>query len=187
MTPQRVSDKVGRFKANSIFNAVSDRSTYMHRPGIIPRMWQFIRLYLVSLTLIGIFIWTILEVYVFGVGPVPQQPPPGYVEERLETRLQWHSGNINRIKKSRGGKPCDENIPEGFDPRFKQSCLEKVELQVAIDDPDFKELFVDKPVSGNTHVIKNLEPGHTYYWRLMQGGKPSATYSFETAPQAVNF
>jgi hypothetical protein len=42
-------------------------------------------------------------------------------------------------------------------------------------------------VSGNTHRINNLEPGHTYFWRLVQGGKPSSTYSFKTASHAVAF
>ena len=131
----------------------------MHRPGIIPRMWDFVRLYLVSLTLVGIFAWTIAQVYLLGVGPVPQQPPPGFVEQRLETRLQWHRGNIEEL----------------------------IHLEVSVDDPAFDELFVDKAVSGTTHIITNLEPGHTYYWRLIQGGKPSSTYTLKTASHAVAF
>jgi len=85
----------------------------MHRPGVIPRLWDFVRLYLVALTLLGIFVWTVIEVYVLGVGPTPQQPPPGFVEERLETRLQWHKGNI----------PAP------------------IQLQVSKDDADFTEPF----------------------------------------------
>ena len=131
----------------------------MQRSGIIPRMWEFIRLYLVSLILIAIFTWTIVEVYLLGVGPAPQQPPPGFVEERLEARLQWHKGNLK----------------------------EKTKLEVSVDNADFEELFVDKDVTGNTHLINKLEPGHTYYWRLVQGGEPSSVYTFKTSPHAVAF
>jgi hypothetical protein len=122
-------------------------------------MWEFVRLYLASLTLIAIFAWAVIQVYLLGVGAVPQQPPPGFLEERLETRLQWHSGNTNK----------------------------KIQIQVAVDDPDFEKPFIDKPVSGNTHYINNLEPGHTYYWRLVQEGEASSAYTFKTAPNAVAF
>ncbi len=130
----------------------------MFRPGLIVRIWNFLRLYLVALILLGIFVWTVLEVYVLGVGPVPQQPPPGFVEDRLDTRLQWHRGNRE----------------------------EPMTLEVA-KDPDFKDKVVDRMASGTVHNLNDLEPGQTYYWRLIQGEKPSRTYYFKTSENAVAF
>jgi hypothetical protein len=130
----------------------------MFRPGIIVRIWNFLRLYLVALVLLGIFVWTVLEVYVLGVGPTPQQPPPGFVEQRLNTRLQWHRGNRE----------------------------ESMTLEVA-KDPGFKDKIVDRQASGTVHNLNNLEPGQTYYWRLIQGETPSRTYSFRTSEDAVAF
>lgn len=131
----------------------------MLRPGLIPRLWDFLRSYLVTIVMLGIFTWTVVQVYVLGVGPTPQQPPPGFVEERLDTRLQWHQGNID--------------LP--------------ITVQVSKEDPAFKEPFYDKELTGNTLNVTDLEPGTTYHWRLVQGGKPSSTQTFKTSPNAVHF
>jgi hypothetical protein len=129
--------------------------------GIISRLWNFTRDYLILVTLLSLFIWTIIEVYGFGVGPMIQLPPEGYLIENLEARLQWHNGNR----------------PQGYT------------LQISEDDPSFQgKFFLEKAVTGTTYNINDLEPGHTYYWRLTsKDNRVSKTASFKTAPNAINF
>ncbi len=122
-------------------------------------MWNFARSYLVTIVLLAILVWTVVQVYMLGVGPTPQQPPPGFVEDRLNTRLQWHQGNIDQ----------------------------PITVQVSKGDPEFKEPFYDKELTGTTLNVTDLEPGTTYYWRLLQGGKSSSTQFFKTSPNAVAF
>ena len=100
-----------------------------------------------------------LNVYVTGVGPVPQQPPEGYVVQRTQATFQWDMGNRD--------KP--------------------ISLEVSMDDPDFTAPLLDRKVTGTTHTMTKLQPGHRYYWRLRQGDKISPVASFETSENAVNF
>jgi hypothetical protein len=127
--------------------------------GIISALWKFVRDYGVILTLLTIFVVTVVQVYITGVGPTPQQPPEGYEVQRLEASLQWHKGN-------KGGA---------------------MTLEVSKDDPTFGELFVERQVSGTRHSVLNLEPGHTYYWRLKQDEAYSDTRSFKTSIHAIKF
>ncbi|MDJ0765474.1 MAG: hypothetical protein QNJ97_21010 [Myxococcota bacterium] len=105
------------------------------------------------------FATAMFEVYVTGVGPVPQQPPEGYTIERTQTTLQWNRGT--------------RDAP--------------IELQVAMDDPTFGTLFLKRDVKGKTHLIKNLENGHIYYWRLVQDEQSSPVATFKTSAYAVKF
>jgi hypothetical protein len=129
--------------------------------GIIVRLWNFARDYLILLALLSAFIWTIIEVYGLGVGPMIQLPPEGYVVENLEARLQWNNGN----------RPQDHT------------------LQISEDDPTFQgKLFSEKQVTGTTQNISDLQAGHTYYWRLKsKDNRVGRTASFKTAPNAINF
>jgi predicted PurR-regulated permease PerM len=131
----------------------------MLRIGLIPRLWLFARKYLVVLLLIGCFAFAMFQVYITGTPPVPQQPPQGYTLGRLQARLQWNKG-------TRPGA---------------------IQLQVSVDDPDFIEPLVDKKTTGSNHSMRNLLPGHTYYWRLVQEGKPGPVASFKTSPYAIKF
>jgi predicted PurR-regulated permease PerM len=138
---------------------VSVINASMYRRGIIPRIWEFLRNYLVAFLLIGTFGWTMLEVYVTGTAPVPQQPPEGYTTERLTATLQWNKG-------SREGD---------------------IHLQVSVDDPTFEEPMLDLEVRGTTHNLSKLEPGRTYYWRLVREDESSAIATFKTSKYAVSF
>lgn len=131
----------------------------MHRQGIISRIWGFVRNYAIPILLLGVFVQTVVQTYITGIAPVPQLPPLNYVLERNEAQLKWHKGTT-----------------EG-----------KWELQVSKDDPEFKDPFVKRETSGKSHNLNNLEPGHTYYWRLIRGDDSSRVASFKTSPYAVAF
>ena len=131
----------------------------MRLRGIIFAFLKFVRDYTLPLVLLGIFATTILQVYVLGVGPTPQQPPEGYELQRLEARLEWHKGN-------RDGA---------------------VTLEVAEDDPTFETLFMERQVSGTKHTMHNVTPGHTYYWRLKRNDTYSRVCSFKTSKHAIKF
>ena len=127
--------------------------------GYISSVWKFLRDYALPLLLLGIFVTTLVEVYFTGVGPTPQQPPEGHELQRLEAKLTWHKGN-------RDGA---------------------MTLEVSVDDPAFKERFVDRQISGTSHTLRNLKPGHTYYWRLKRDDDYTRTRSFRTSEHAITF
>ncbi len=131
----------------------------MYRAGLIPRIWRFLRTYLVALALIFTLAFAFFEVYVTGVGPVPQQPPEGYTIERTNATLQWNKGT----KKG------------------------PINLQVSMDDPKFKAPILEREVKNTSHAMNKLEPGHTYYWRLVQNDKPSPVATFKTSAYAIAF
>ncbi|MCP4676227.1 MAG: hypothetical protein GY854_12105 [Deltaproteobacteria bacterium] len=131
----------------------------MQRLGLIPRIWGFLRTYAVALALIGGLGFAFFEVYVTGVGPMPQQPPEGYTIERTKAALQWSKGT------RKGG----------------------IKLQVAMDDPSFTKPILEKDVKGKSHTMNALEPGHTYYWRLVQGDDYSPIATFKTSAYAIKF
>ena len=125
----------------------------------ISSVWRFLRDYGIPIVLLGIFVLTVVQVYVFGVGATPQLPPEGYELQRLEAKLQWHRGNK--------------------DGAFT--------LEVAEDDPTFSELKLERQVTGTSHVMRDLEPGRIYYWRLVRDDEISATRSFKTSKYAITF
>ena len=128
--------------------------------GNLVRLWNFVRDYAVLLLLAGAFVWTLIQVYGIGYGPIPQLPPEGYLIENLEAKLQWHNGNR----------------PVG--------CT----LEISEDDPSFSgKLFLEKEVTGHTYTVNNIEPGHIYYWRLKKDNLVSAAASFKTATYAIKF
>jgi hypothetical protein len=131
----------------------------MRRQGTIPRAWGFIRNFAIPLLLLGVFAQTVIQSYITGIAPVPQEPPLGYELERNETRLEWHKGTT-----------------EG-----------KWELQVSMDDPEFKNPFVKKEVSGKSHMLNNLESNRTFFWRLVRGNDSSRIAYFKTSKHAIAF
>jgi hypothetical protein len=131
----------------------------MHRKGVIPRVWGFVRNYAIPMALLGVFIQTVVQSYITGIAPVPQEPPMGYVLGRNETKLEWHRSTV-----------------EGA-----------WELQVSMDDPEFKDPFVTREVTGTSHMLNNLEPGHTFYWRLIRGDDSSSIDYFKTSKDAIAF
>ncbi len=130
----------------------------MYRSGILIAAARWLRRYLVALALIGTLAAAMIQVYTTGVGPRPQQPPEGYVVERDRASLQWDKGTIER----------------------------PIELQVSIDDPEFGNPAVERKTSGTSHSLRDLEPGSTYYWRLVQDGEPSRTASFSVSKYNVH-
>lgn len=129
----------------------------MQRLAPIIRLWGFLRSYGVAVAILIAFFSSFFGVYLFGTGPVPQQPPEGYEVEREQVVFQWNRGTRK----------------------------EPIRLQVSKDDPTFSKPVLDKEVPSKTHVMKNLENGHTYYWRLLQGNKPSPRASFKTSANAI--
>jgi hypothetical protein len=126
---------------------------------IMQKAFTFSRLYLVTSLLALTLSWTFLTGFLTGVGPTPQSPADGYKFERTRATLQWDRGN-------RQGP---------------------IVLQVSMDDPDFGQPLIDRPVKRATHRFENLSPGHTYYWRLIQGEKRSPVASFKTSRNALSF
>ena len=127
--------------------------------SFLKQVWGFIREYLVILILIAGTCKMFINVYATGTRPMPQQPPEGYLVERTEATFQWNRGN--------------RSLP--------------IQLQVSKDDSSFKNPTLDRKVTGTTHTMHDLEPGHVYYWRLQQGDDTSPLASFKTADNAVTF
>ena len=112
-----------------------------------------------AIVLIVTFFKAFIGVYAVGVGPVPQQPPEGYKVEQGQVTLQWNKG-------TRQGP---------------------ITLQISMDDPSFSEPVYEKEVAGKTYVMRQIENGHVYYWRLIQNEKSSPVATFKTSPHAVKF
>ncbi len=125
--------------------------------GIISWVWVFIRKYLVAAALIVAFATTYYEVYVTGVGPMPQHPPEGYSVERGHAVLQWNKGTKD----------------------------EPINLQISMDDPGFTKPIVDRKMTGISYTARELIPGHNYYWRLVQGDAIGPVASFKTSTYAI--
>ncbi|MCP4603280.1 MAG: hypothetical protein GY847_22655 [Proteobacteria bacterium] len=131
----------------------------MQRPGLIPKLWEFLRTYLVAIVLISTLTLALFEVYISGTGPVPQMPPEGYQLGQAQVTLRWN----------RGTREGD------------------IQLQVSMDDANFGKPMLDKKATGKSHSMRDLEPGHIYYWRLVQGNKTSPVAAFKTSPYAIKF
>jgi len=122
-------------------------------------MLDWLRRYAIGLALVTALVVAFAQYWTVGVGPVPQQPPEGYVIEKGTADLQWNRG-------TRAGD---------------------IHVQVSVDDPAFGAPAVDKVVAGTTHSVNILEPDHTYYWRLVQNGRPSRVAHFKTSKYHANF
>lgn len=131
----------------------------MMKLDLISNIWGWSRNYLVAIVLVSMLAFSFLKVAVIGAGPTPQGPPQGYALGKTQIELEWDKG-------SRDGD---------------------IRLQVSIDDPAFTKPLVNKVTSSSTHSLNDLEPGHTYYWRLVQNDRSSRVAHFETAPNAVRF
>jgi hypothetical protein len=126
--------------------------------GLIARVLGWLRAYLVALLLVVGLGLSVALTGLGQIGPQPQHPPQGYVLSRHKAQLQW----------SRGER-------EG-----------EIRLQVATG-ARFEELLVDRTVPRDTYRLQDLEPGKTYYWRLVQGDRVSRTARFAVSPEAVRF
>lgn len=125
----------------------------------LSKLWGWMRNYLVAILLVSMVFFSFIKVAVIGTGPTPQGPPMNYSLHKTQIELEWHKG-------TREGE---------------------IRLQVSVDEPNFEELMIDKVVGGTTHSLNDLEPGRTFYWRLVQNEKPSRVARFSTAPNAVKF
>jgi len=130
----------------------------MQRTGILIGLARFVRRYLVAVALIGGLLVVLVQVDLFGTGPMPQYPPEGYTSYKTQESLQWEKGTRE----------------------------EEIVLQVSIDDPSFAAPALEKKVSGTSHSLNKLEGGKTYYWRLMQGDRPSPVATFKVSKYNVH-
>jgi hypothetical protein len=132
----------------------------MRRTGLIVVFVRFLRSYLLALALVGALALTFLKSFTGGFGPVPQHPPEGITIVRDSEQLQWSPG-------ARRGP---------------------IRLQVSANSPTFSgELFVDQKVKSTRHVLSNLAPGTTYFWRLVQNNESSHVSKFHVAKGAVRY
>lgn len=132
----------------------------MPRQGLLIRLVRFARVYLVALSLVGVLALTFFRALAGGSGPVLQHPPEGISIVRNSEQLQWSMG------------------------RWQGA----VRVQVAAGEPKFSgKLFVDKKVNSTKHLVGNLKPGTTYYWRISQNGKSSRVSKFHVAKDAVAY
>lgn len=130
----------------------------MYRSGLLTTVWRLARTYLVALLLVAGLGVSCARTLLRDIGPRPQHPPPGYVLARTQVQLQWSTGN-------RSGE---------------------IRVQVSTDAA-FDELVVDDVISRNTRDLKDLKPGRTYYWRLVQRGRIGSVASFEVSPAALRY
>lgn len=131
----------------------------MTRTGLIPRIAAWLRVYLIPVCLFCVVLVSVIETVTSSVDPMPQHPPHGLNLVRDHVQLQWSKGN-----------------GEG-----------ELRLQVAIDDLTFSTMIVDEAVVKNTHRLKKLEPGRTYYWRLVKGGEPGFVSVFTISANALRY
>jgi len=131
----------------------------MHRSGMIVSFMLWCRSYLIALTLIAVLALSFWEVLINGTGPMPQHPTVGHVVPRNTTDLQWSMGTRK----------------------------EPIRLLISIDDPDFTNPFMDRTVKRKSINLPNLEPGRTYYWKLVQGDSDSPISRFHVSSTALRF
>lgn len=130
----------------------------MNRAGLVVRVWRWLRAYLAAVLLLGALAASCVRTLAEEVEPRPQHPPPGYVLTRPSAQLQWSRGN-------RSGE---------------------IRLQLS-SSREFDAPFVDEVVSTTTHTLRDLEPGSTCYWRLVQGDRVGRISWFEVSPTALRF
>jgi len=130
----------------------------MLRRGILPTVALWLRNYAVALLLVGMLLAALIQVYAAGTPPAPQQPPEGYMVEQDRVSLEWNAGTRDQ----------------------------PVVLQVSIDDPRFTDPVVEREMKGTSHSMTRLRGGATYYWRLVQGGRPGPVASFRVSRYHVD-
>jgi hypothetical protein len=130
----------------------------MHRTGILVRLAGFLRRHTIAVVLIATLVVILVNAELHGVGPMPQYPPEGHTTVKTQVSLQWNKGTRE----------------------------EPITLQVSIDDPTFSEPMLEKKVGGTSHSMSKLEGGKTYYWRLVQGERPSPVASFKVSKYNVH-
>ncbi|MBN2530959.1 MAG: hypothetical protein JXR76_31520 [Deltaproteobacteria bacterium] len=130
----------------------------MHNLNTFISVGKWLRKYAVLLILLITLSWEVGSTLLYGMPPVPQLPPAGYVLEQGAVTLQWNRGNIE----------------------------EPITLQISTTE-DFNEPVFDKVVSGITQrYADNLERGQVYYWRLIQNDIPGPVSNFVVSEQHVN-
>jgi len=131
----------------------------MTRVGLIPWIVAWLRIYLIPVCLFCVVLVSVIETVTSGVEPMPQHPPHGMSMVRDHVQLQWSKGNGDG----------------------------ELKLQVAVDDSAFSTMIVNKAVVKNTHRLKRLKPGRTYYWRLVRGGEPGFVSVFTISANALRY
>jgi hypothetical protein len=130
------------------------------RTAILLRVARWMRSYLVPAALIVLVAWVALKAFSGDVSPNPEFPPEGYDVVRDTIELEWS----------------------------RSSEKEKTRLQVVIDDDSFDgKKVVDEDVYTKTYTLNQLEPGRTYFWRVIEKGKTSRSSSFRVAEDAVRY
>ena len=138
--------------------SLSVKQRPMQHSHLIYLVYRWIRKYAVLFVLLLTLGWEIGSTLLYGMTPVPQLPPAGYVLEQGAVTLQWNRGNIE--------KP--------------------ITLQIATTK-DFAEPVFDKEVTGITQRYGNdLQRGQVYYWRLIQDEVPGPVSKFVVSKQHVN-
>ena len=132
----------------------------MRRSGTLPLLWRTLRSYAVTVAALGCIASAFVEVHTTGIGPVPQHPPDNLEIAQNRVLLQWNRGSSAEVP---------------------------IELEVSMDDPSFASPILKRAAKGKTYTMTDIEPGHTYYWRLVQKGMPSPVGRFRTSPLAVEF
>ncbi len=118
---------------------------------------KWLRKYAVLIIMLSILITELVNVQLNGMGPRPQLPPIGYVEESGNITLQWNRGNID--------KPITVQVSK---------------------TKDFTDIVLERIVSGTTtNWGTGLERGQEYYWRLMQDDKSSVISRFTVSKQHI--
>ncbi len=146
-------------RENKALVVTSGKGLAMFRSGLIVGLMVWCRSYLIALVLIGVLALSFWEVLINGTGPMPQHPPVGHIVLRNSNQLQWSMGTRK----------------------------EPIRLLISIDDPDFKKPLMDRTVKREMISLPNLEPGRTYYWKLVQGDSDSPTSKFHVSSTALRF
>ena len=120
---------------------------------------RFLWRYLATAALLGGLAAAMVGVALSGTGPVPQGPPEGYSVASGRVSLEWNKGT--------------RKVP--------------ITLEVSVDDPTFSKPVVQKKVGGGSHLMAEILPGRTYYWRLVQGTDAGPTASFNVPSNYVDF
>ncbi|MBW2276933.1 MAG: hypothetical protein JRF63_05535 [Deltaproteobacteria bacterium] len=128
------------------------------RRSFAARLWRWIRAYFVASLLVGGLVVSCVRALNDDIEPRAQHPPPGYVLARTRAQLQWSAGTLDG----------------------------EVRIQVSTS-PGFDELLIDEVAPRNTRELRNLEPGTTYYWRLIKGDHLSDVAWFEVSPTALKY
>jgi hypothetical protein len=138
---------------------MGDEELSMRVLSVIAYAARFLWRYLATAALLGGLAAAMLGVALSGTGPEPQQPPEGYSVASGRVSLEWNKG-------TRKGP---------------------ITLEVSIEDPTFSKPIVKKTTGAVSHLMAEIRPGKTYFWRLVQGSETSPTASFTVPADYVDF